>query len=42
MTDKPDLPAALLSIVITAAIGIGAGVAMTRRGATRPRPCAIL
>lgn len=35
MTNKPDLLAALLSIVIAAAVGVGAGVAMTRRGATR-------
>ena len=35
MTNKPDLLAALLSIAITAAVGVGAGVAMTRRGATR-------
>ncbi|MGA8635979.1 MAG: hypothetical protein WB805_14130 [Candidatus Dormiibacterota bacterium] len=35
MTNKPDLLAALLSIVITAAVGVAAGVAMTRRGATR-------
>ncbi len=35
MTNKPDLLAALLSILITAAFGVAAGVAMTRRGATR-------
>jgi hypothetical protein len=35
MTNKPDLLAALLSVLITAAVGVAAGVAMTRRGATR-------
>ena len=35
MTNKPDLLAALLSIAITAAVGVVVGVAMTRRGATR-------
>jgi hypothetical protein len=35
MTNKPDLLAALLSIVVTAAIGVAAGVAVTRGGRTR-------
>jgi hypothetical protein len=35
MTNKPDLLAALLCIVVTAAIGVAAGVALTRGGRTR-------
>src|SRR5580692_7834508 len=35
MTNKPDLLAALLSVMITAVVGVAAGIAMTRRGATR-------
>ncbi len=35
MTNKPDLLAALLCIVVTAAIGVAAAVALTRGGRTR-------
>ena len=34
MTNKPDLLPALLAIVVTAAIGLAAGVAVTRSGRT--------